>query len=128
MILKAYRDARFQYVKARDFAVFKADSKYVIGITPDGREWLLAEGMTLKVIEAVLTDVIRVNRSVLVKGSCVTGCWRTRVDGKTVVTVLTPVAEYTLARRTDPKPFHELVEQNNKRALRTRRPPTESPE
>lgn len=113
MILKAFRDARFQYVKARDFAAFKADSKYVIGVTPDGREWLLDEGTTLKAIEAVLPDLVRLNRGVLVKRAHVTELIRTRKGKSIVLTVMTTVGEYKLARRSCVQTIVEVVELNH---------------
>ena len=129
MILKAYKDARFQYVKARDFAVFKADSKYVMGITPDGCEWLLDAGVTLKTIEVLVADLVRINRGVLVKACHITGCERGPVGGPAVVTVTTTVGEYRLARRISAKPILALVEANNKRGpTRPRKPTTELPE
>ncbi|WP_219097592.1 hypothetical protein [Pseudomonas sp. UMAB-40] len=127
MILKAFRDARFQYVKARDFAVFKADNKYVTGITPDGREWLLDEGTTLKAIEAVLPDLVRLNRGVLVKRCHLTQLIRTRVGDSIAVTVVTTVGEYKLARRNCVKTIVELIEHNLRRANAPTYP-TESPE
>lgn len=120
MILKAYKDGQFHYIKARDFAVFKADSKYVMGITPDGREYLLSEGSTLKSIEAVLPDLIRLNRGVLVKRSHVTGLIRSRKGGSIAITVVTTVGEYRLARRSCVNTIVELIEHN----LRRERSPT----
>lgn len=120
MILKAYKDGQFHYIKAREFAVFKADSKYVIGITPDGREWLLSDGATLKSIEAVLPDLIRINRGVLVKRSQVTGLIRSRKGGSIAITVVTTAGEYKLARRSCVDTIVELIEHN----LRRERSPT----
>jgi DNA-binding LytR/AlgR family response regulator len=120
MILKAYRDGQFHYIKARDFAVFKADSKYVIGITPDGREFLLSDGSTLKSLETVLPDLIRINRGVLVKRSHVTGLIRSRKGGSILITVVTTVGEYKLARRSCVDTIVELIEHN----LRRERSPT----
>ena len=112
MILKAYRDARFQYVKARDFAAFRADSKYVMGITPDSLEWLLPEGTTLKSLEAVLPDLVRINRGVLVKSRHLTQLVRTRVGGSIAITVVTTVGEFKLARRNCVKSIKEQIELN----------------
>jgi DNA-binding LytR/AlgR family response regulator len=112
MILKAYRDARFQYVKARDFAAFRADSKYVTGITPDSLEWLLPDGTTLKSLEAVLPDLVRINRGVLVKSRHLTQLIRTRVGGSIAITVVTTVGEFKLARRNCVKSIKEQIELN----------------
>lgn len=112
MILKAYRDARFQYVKARDFAAFRADSKYVTGITPDSLEWLLPDGTTLKSLEAVLPDLVRINRGVLVKSRHLTQLVRTRVGGSIAITVVTTVGEFKLARRNCVKSIKEQIELN----------------
>lgn len=112
MILKAYRDARFQYVKARDFAAFRADSKYVTGITPDSLEWLLPDGTTLKSLEAVLPDLVRINRGVLVKSRYLTQLVRTRVGGSIAITVVTTVGEFKLARRNCAKSIKEQIELN----------------
>lgn len=112
MILKAYRDARFQYVKARDFAAFRADSKYVTGITPDSLEWLLPDGTTLKSLEAVLPDLVRINRGVLVKSRYLTQLVRTRVGGSIAITVVTTVGEFKLARRNCVKSIKEQIELN----------------
>lgn len=120
MILKAYRDGQFHYIKARDFAVFRADSKYVMGITPDGREWLLSDGATLKSIETVLPDLVRLNRSVLVKRAHVTGLVRTRKGINIAITVVTTVGEFKLARRSCVNTIVELIEHN----LRRERSPT----
>ena len=127
MILKAFRDARFQYVKARDFAAFKADSKYVIGITPDGREWLLDEGTTLKSIEAVLLDLVRLNRGVLVKRSQVTELIRTKTGNNIAITVMTTVGEFKLARRNCVQSIIEIIEHNLRRS-NARTYPMESPD
>jgi hypothetical protein len=127
MILKAYRDGQFHYIKARDFAVFKADSKYVIGVTPDAREWLLSDGVTLKSLESVLPSLIRLNRGVLVKRSQVTGLIRTRKGSNIAITVVTTAGEYRLARRSCTNTIVELIEHN----LRRERSPTypmESPD
>lgn len=120
MILKAYRDGQFHYIKARDFSGFKADSKYVIGVTPDGREWLLSDGVTLKSIESVLPDLIRLNRGVLVKRSHITGLIRTRKGSNIAITVVTTAGEYRLARRNCVDTIVELIEHN----LRRERSPT----
>ena len=127
MILKAYRDARFQYVKARDFAAFKADSKYVMGITPDGREWLLDEGTTLKSIEAVLPDMVRLNRGTLVKRSHIIELIRTRVGNNISITVRTTVGAFKLARRNCVQSIVEIIEHNH-RGAGAHTYPTESPE
>lgn len=112
MILKAYRDARFQYVKARDFAAFRADSKYVTGITPDSLEWLLPDGTTLKSLEVLLPDLVRINRGVLVKSRHLTQLIRTRVGGSIAITVVTTVGEFKLARRNCVKSIKEQIELN----------------
>lgn len=127
MILKAYRDGLFHFIKARDFAVFKADNKYVIGITPDGREWLLEDGSTLKSIEAVRHDLIRLNRGVLVKRSQVTGLRRTRKGNNVAITVVTTAGEYRLARRSCVDTIVELIEHNQRRE-RSPIYPMESPD
>lgn len=127
MILKAYRDGQFHYIKARDIAVFKADSKYVIGITADGREWLLADGVTLKSIESVRPDLIRLNRGVLVKRSHVTGLIRTRKGSNIAITVVTVAGEYRLARRSCVNTIVELIEHNHRRE-RSPTYPMESPD
>ena len=120
MIMKAYREGQFHYIKARDFAGFKADSKYVIGVTPDAREWLLPDGVTLKSIESVLPNLIRLNRGVLVKRSHVTGLIRTRKGSTIAITVVTTAGEYRLARRNCVDTIVELIEHN----LRRERSPT----
>lgn len=127
MILKGFKDGQFHYIKARDFAAFRADSKYVMGITPDGREWLLSDGVTLKSIETVLPDLVRLNRSVLVKRSHVTGLNRTRRGDNIAITVVTTVGEFKLARRNCVNTIVELIEHNHRRE-RTPTYPMESPD
>jgi hypothetical protein len=128
MMLKAYREGQFHFIRAREFAAIKADSKMVMGITPDGREWLLPDGLTLKALETLVLGLIRINRGVLVKCSCVTGVFRTRCGSSYTYTVETPVGDYRLARRNCAKSIIELVEQNTKKGLRTHTPTMESPE
>lgn len=127
MILKAYRDAHFHYMKAKDFAAFKADNKYVMGITPDGSEWLLPDGLTLKTIETVLPDLVRLNRGVLVKRTLITEIIRTRNGSNIAITVVTAVGHYTLARRNCVKTIVEIIEHNHRRKKVPTYPP-ESPE
>lgn len=125
MILKVYRDKQFKCIKARKFAVFKAEHKCVMAITPDGREWLLPEGSTLKAIEAVVPGLIRISRGVLVKRREVIGMFRTRNGNSYSVTVQTTVGDFRLARRNCVKSIIALVEQN---AGTRPNKPTESPE
>ncbi|RUT30845.1 hypothetical protein WG29040_23180 [Pseudomonas sp. PAMC 29040] len=127
MILKAYRDARFHYMNAREFAAFKADNKYLVGVTAGGREWLLQEGLTLKAIEALLPDMVRLNRGVLVKRALLTEIIRVRVGSNIAITVVTTVGNYTLARRNCVKTIVEIIEHNLRRK-KARIYPLESPE
>lgn len=124
MILKAYRDAQFHYMKARDFAAFKADNKYLTGVTADGREWLLQDGLTLKAVEALLPDMVRLNRGVMVKRALLTEIIRVRVGSNIAITVVTTVGNYTLARRNCVKTIVEIIEHN----LRRKKVPTYAPE
>lgn len=127
MILKAYRGTQFHCKNARTFAAFKADNKYVMGITPDGCEWLLSDGMTLKTIEAALPDLVRLNRGVLVKRTLITEIIRTRNGSNIAITVVTAVGNYTLARRNCVKTIVEIIEHNHRRKKVPTYPP-ESPE
>lgn len=124
MILKAYRDAQFHYMKARDFAAFKADNKYLTGVTADGREWLLQDGLTLKAVEALLPDMVRLNRGVMVKRALLTEIIRVRVGSNIAITVVTTVGNYTLARRNCVKTIVEIIEHN----LRRKKVPAYAPE
>lgn len=125
MRLKAYRDGRFHCIKARDLAVFRADHKYVMGITPDGTEWLLPDGITLKTIGTVLSDLVRINRGVLVKSQHLIGMYRTRCKTNYSVTVQTTVGDYRLARRNCVKSVQAVIEKNITRGTRPYTQPTD---
>jgi hypothetical protein len=77
---------------------------------------LLPDGVTLKAIEAVLPDLVRLNRGVLVKRSHLTELIRTRVGSNIAITVMTSVGEYKLARRSCAKTIIELIEHNHRNA------------
>lgn len=67
MELHCYRNQVHSVVDAALFAVFKADSKYVIGVTANGDEYLLLpDRMSLKELLGSLPRLMRVSRSVLV--------------------------------------------------------------
>lgn len=67
MELHCYRNRIHSVVDASQFAVFKADSKYVIGVTASGDEHLLLpDRMSLKELLGSVPGLIRVSRSVLV--------------------------------------------------------------
>ncbi|MDF9779185.1 LytTR family transcriptional regulator DNA-binding domain-containing protein [Pseudomonas baetica] len=67
MQLNCYRNRIHGLVDAADFAVFKAESKYVIGVTANGDEYLmLPDRMSLKELLVSVRGLLRVSRSVLV--------------------------------------------------------------
>lgn len=67
MELHCYRNRVHSVVDAALFAVFKADSKYVIGVTANGDEYLLLpDRMSLKELLGSMPGLMRVSRSVLV--------------------------------------------------------------
>lgn len=67
MQLHVYRNRTHSVVDAAVFAVFKAESKYVIGLTANGDEYLLLpDRLSLKEMLVSVRGLMRVSRSVLV--------------------------------------------------------------
>ena len=65
MQFKCYRLREYRMMDYSEFAVFKADHKWVVGILPNADEWLLPYGVTLKAIEQAL-QLLRISRFTLV--------------------------------------------------------------
>ncbi|MGE8065143.1 hypothetical protein [Pseudomonas sp. NPDC089569] len=67
MQLRCYRNQFHSLVDAAEFAVFRAESKYVMGVSVNGDEYLLLpDRLSLKQLLSSVPGLMRVSRSVLV--------------------------------------------------------------
>lgn len=101
MKLKCNRRREYRVFDHCEFAVIKADQKYVIGITPSGEEWFLPHRSAVKAIAAEAPGLMQASHSVLVVREHVLG-----VSGNCKHRVLhTTVGEYRMSRLTRHVPF-----------------------
>lgn len=101
MQLKCSRKREIRLIDHGEFAVIRADSKYVIGIMANGDEWFLPHRTTVKAIAAAAPELMQANHAVLVARQFVLS-----VSGNSKCKVLhTPVGEYRISRLTGCEPF-----------------------
>jgi hypothetical protein len=108
MQFKCYRMKEYRLIDRSEFAVFKAAQKWVVGILPNGDEWLMPSGLTLKEIELNTPDLVRVNRFVLVARQHIIGV-STVLRRKALQTV---AGTYLLSRRMRSERFVMIARQN----------------
>ena len=101
MQLKCSRKRVIQMIDHEAFAVIRADSKYVIGIMPNGDEWFLPHRSSVKAIAAAAPELMQASHSVLVAREHIT-----RVTGNSKHRLLhTTVGEYRISRLIPHQPF-----------------------
>lgn len=108
MLLKCYRNLEHCLMEASMFAVFKADNKYVTGLTPSGHAWLLPERVRLKDLNRWVPGLMRVSRSVLVSRQHVE-----RVTGARDLRCVHALGQqYKLSRDEQPEAFQLAAIEN----------------
>ncbi|QSL90513.1 hypothetical protein [Pseudomonas atacamensis] len=101
MQLKCSRKREIQMIDHEAFAVIRADSKYVMGIMPNGDEWFLPHRSSVKAIAAAAPELMQASHSVLVAREHVVG-----VSGNSKHRLLhTTVGEYRISRLIPHQPF-----------------------
>lgn len=66
MSLKCWSRREYRELDISEFAIIKAEQKYVIGVMPDGTEWFLPHKTSVETVELAAPQFIRASRSVLV--------------------------------------------------------------
>lgn len=101
MQLKCSRKREVQMIDHQAFAVIRADSKYVMGIMPNGDEWFLPHRSSVKAIAAAAPELMQASQSVLVSRKHITG-----VSGNSKHRLLhTTVGQYRMSRLISHQPF-----------------------
>jgi len=91
-----------------EFALIKAEQKYVIGVLPSGVEWFLPHKTSVEGVELAAPQFIRASRSVLVAPAHVMG-----VSGRSKKRVLhTTVGDYRLSRLVRLEPVMAAARSN----------------
>ncbi|WP_150782338.1 hypothetical protein [Pseudomonas fluorescens] len=91
-----------------EFALIKAEQKYVIGVLPGGVEWFLPHKTSVEGVELAAPQFMRASRSVLVASAHVLG-----VSGHSKKRTLhTTVGDYRLSRFVRLEPFMAAAHSN----------------
>jgi hypothetical protein len=109
MQLKCYRMKEYRLIDHGEFAVFKSAQKWVVGILPNGEEWLMPYGLTLKEVELNAPELVRVSRFALVARRHIIGV-STVLKRKALQTV---AGTYLLSRTVRSKPLVMIARQNS---------------
>ncbi|MFJ7311476.1 hypothetical protein ACIQVE_01645 [Pseudomonas sp. NPDC098747] len=113
MKLKCYRQLNHKMIDHKRFILFQSHRKWTVGYLPNGDEWLLPSGMTLKEIERKTPSLMRISRSVLVAPKQILG-----VSGLSFEKNMhTPVGVYRLSRQLCAKSFEAIAKHNTQVAL-----------
>ena len=94
MRLRCWSRREYRELDISEFAIIKAEQKYVIGVLSGGVEWFLPHKTSVEGVELAAPQFIRASRSVLVAPSHVLG-----ISGRSKKRILhTTVGDYRLSR------------------------------
>lgn len=114
MQLKCSRKREIQMIDHQAFAVIRADSKYVMGIMPNGDEWFLPHRSSVKAIAAAAPELMQASHAVLVAREHVVG-----VSGNSKHRMVhTSVGDYRVSRLIPHQPFVMAAAANAEAAYR----------
>ena len=108
MRLKCWSRGEYRELAISEFAIIKAEQKYVIGVMPSGVEWFLPHKTSVEAVELAAPQFIRVSRSVLVAPLYILG-----VSGYSKKRILhTAVGDYRLSRLVRLEPVMAAAQSN----------------